>query len=160
MLATAGICDGKWLGQRVQQGRAIYFPVEDDERELRRRQAAIADYYGIRFADFPGRFKIIPMAGKDTVLAAFDSRSGLVKPTPLYGAVRKIIEEFKPALTIVGNRVNIFSERGRAGAAMYPITVRNRSRLRNHRDHARARQRCWHGKQHRHLRLRAEDNSP
>ena len=42
------------------------------------------------------------------MLAAFDQKSGLVKPTPLYSAVRKDIKDFKPTLVIVGNRVNIF----------------------------------------------------
>jgi RecA-family ATPase len=49
------------------------------------------------------------MAGTDTVLASFDSKSGLVEPTPLFTSLGKMIEEFKPDLTIVGNRVNIFA---------------------------------------------------
>jgi RecA-family ATPase len=70
---------------------------------------AIANHYGIQYADFPGQLKIIPQAGKDTVLAVFDQKRGVVKPTALYFAIKKMVEEFKPALVIVGNRVNIFS---------------------------------------------------
>jgi RecA-family ATPase len=109
MLSTAAICEQPWLGKQVKQGRAMYFPVEDDDKELRRRQAAISDHYGIRYADFSRRLKITPLAGKDTVLAVFDQKSGIVKPTPLYFEIRRMVEEFKPALVIVGNRVNIFA---------------------------------------------------
>jgi RecA-family ATPase len=108
-LATAMTCNEQWLGKDVKQGRVIYFPVEDDDKELNRRREAIASHYHLSFANFPGRLKIVPMAGKNTVLAAFDHKTGVVKPTPLFYEIRKIIEDFKPGLVIVGNRVNIFS---------------------------------------------------
>jgi hypothetical protein len=41
MLATAATCGQQWLGRDVKQGRVLYFPIEDDDKELRRRQAAI-----------------------------------------------------------------------------------------------------------------------
>src|SRR5262249_51039085 len=79
-------------------------------KELNRRRAAIADHFSIKtFADFPERLKIVPLVGKDTVLAVFDSRLGVVKPTPLFESVRQEVAAFKPTLIIVGNRVNIFS---------------------------------------------------
>jgi hypothetical protein len=49
------------------------------------------------------------MLGRDTVLAKFDSKAGVVRPAPLFTSVCQLVEKFKPALTIVGNRVNIFS---------------------------------------------------
>ena len=109
MLSTAMTCETIWLGKQVKHGRVMYFPVEDDDRELRRRQEAISNHLGIRYADFSGRLKITPLAGKDTVLAVFDSKSGVVKPTPLYFEIKRMVEDFKPALVIVGNRVNIFA---------------------------------------------------
>jgi hypothetical protein len=109
MLSTAATCETNWLGKQVKHGRVMYFPVEDDDRELRRRQEAISNHLGVRYADFSGRLKITPLAGKDTVLAVFDSKSGVVKPTPLYFEIKRMVEDFKPALVIVGNRVNIFA---------------------------------------------------
>ena len=108
MLGTSAISGCLWLGKEVKECRVIYYPVEDNDKELRRRQAAIAEHYGIRYVDFAQQFKITPFAGKDTVLAAFDQRSGVIKPTRLFDTVRKEIEDFKPTLVIVGNRVNIF----------------------------------------------------
>jgi RecA-family ATPase len=51
----------------------------------------------------------VPLAGEDTVLAVFDPKSGVVQPTPMYAEIKRMVKEFKPALVIVGNRVNIFS---------------------------------------------------
>ena len=109
-LATCALCGAHWLGKEVKPGRVLYFPVEDTRKELRRRQAAIAEHYDIRFASFPRQFKITPLIGKDAVLAAFEQRSGVVKQTALYAEIRKQIEEFRcqPTLVILPNRVNIF----------------------------------------------------
>ena len=107
-LAIAMTCGGKWLDLEVKQGRVIYFPVEDDDRELRRREHNISGYYAYldMYHPIPKQLKIVPMVGEDTLLAFFGS--GVVKPTPLYGTVCKMIDEFRPDLVIVGNRVNIF----------------------------------------------------
>jgi RecA-family ATPase len=111
LLAAAVASDDKrWLGKEVKHGRALYFNVEDDDKELNRRREAIADHFNIEtFANFSERLKIVPLVGKDTVLAVFNSRAGMVKPTPLFESVRREIATFKPTLVIVGNRVNIFS---------------------------------------------------
>ena len=109
LLAAAVACDKFWLGKKVKHGRALYYNVEDDDDELNRRQAAIAEHYDLNFENFSKRLKIVPLVGKDTVLAVFDSRAGVVKPTPLFESVRQEIAAFKPTLVIIGNRVNIFS---------------------------------------------------
>ena len=63
MLGAASICGAPWLGKEVKPCRVLYVPVEDDDKELRRRQAAIAEHYGIAFADYAGQFMIAPLAG-------------------------------------------------------------------------------------------------
>jgi RecA-family ATPase len=108
LLSTAMACELPFLGHDIKHGRVIYFVVEDDLDELRRRQHAITEHFGIRCADFPRRLKIVPLIGRDTVLAAFDSRAGVVTPRPLFDIVRREIGEFQPLLTIVPNRVNMF----------------------------------------------------
>jgi RecA-family ATPase len=108
-LAIAMTTGRQWLGKDVKQGNVLYFPVEDDLEELRRRQYAINKHYDVQAADYPHRFKIVPMIGEDTVLAVFNSRIGKIEPTLLYQSVCNLIAEFRPLLTIVGNRVNIFS---------------------------------------------------
>lgn len=92
MLGACAISGKPWLGKQVKASRVLYFPIEDNKKELRRRQAAIAEHYGICFADFSRQFKITPLVGRDTVLAAFDQKSGLVKPTPLTARSEKILK--------------------------------------------------------------------
>ena len=108
-LAAARAFKRSWLDLEAKPGKSLYIPVEDDDKELNRRREAIAAYYGLRFADFPRSLKIVPLAGKDTVLAAFDGKTGVVKPTLLFDSMRATIEDFRPSLVIVGNRVNIFA---------------------------------------------------
>src|SRR5215831_1369288 len=96
LLAAAVACDQYWLGKKVKHGRALYYNVEDDDDELNRRQAAIAEHYDLNFEKFSKRLKIVPLVGKDTVLAVFDSRLGVVKPTPLFESVRQEVAAFKP----------------------------------------------------------------
>jgi RecA-family ATPase len=110
-LAIAMTCGAQWLGHDVEQGRVIYFPTEDPVQELRRRENDIVNYYAAEgmYKPVPKRLKIVPMAGKDTFLAAYDSRSGIVLETPLFMSVQQMTADFKPNLVIVGNRVNIFA---------------------------------------------------
>src|ERR1700730_11423874 len=48
------------------------------------------------------------MRGRDTVLAAFDSKAGVVRTRPLFEILRREIAAFMPDVVILGNRVNIF----------------------------------------------------
>jgi RecA-family ATPase len=104
-LAHAVAYDRRWFGMEVAGGKVLYFNVEDNLDVLRWRQAKIEEHLKIESGG--DRLKIVPCFGKPTLLA-YD-RKGIVVPTPLFDEVRKLIDSFKPALTIVGNRVNIFS---------------------------------------------------
>lgn len=108
-LCIAMATGNDWLGMPVTPGRTLYINVEDNWKMLRYRQDAIQRYYGVDFNDFPERFVTSSMVGQSTVLATFDSRLGMVKPTPLYNDFRKVIDQLRPDLIVVGNRVNIFS---------------------------------------------------
>lgn len=113
-LAVAATSGGQILERDVRQCRVMYFNIEDDDNELRRREENIRNYYSsnqskTRYRPRPQELMIVPMFGKDTVLAAWDSKSGTVQPRPLYDSVRNKITEFKPGMVIIGNRVNIFS---------------------------------------------------
>jgi RecA-family ATPase len=119
-LIIAMTCDGRWLGRKVKQGRVMYFPVEDNANEMRRREAKITEYLdnSDMYYPVPKSLKIVPFLRKQTegkpapvqtVLAAYDSKSGMVQPTKLFFDVVKMIEEFRPDLVVLGNRVDIFS---------------------------------------------------
>jgi RecA-family ATPase len=110
-LAFAMGYEKKWLGMDVKPGRVLYINVEDPAKPvLRWRQEKIKEYLSIDLDDErPDRLRIVPMLGKPTILATFNSKTGLVEPTLLFESFRRLIKAYQPALTIVGNRVNIFS---------------------------------------------------
>jgi hypothetical protein len=110
-LAIAMTCGGQWLGREVLQGRVIYFPIEDDLDEVRRRESKITAFMASNGIYEPRdrELMIVPMVGEDAVLGVYDSRRGVVQPTGVFAAIEKLIAEFRPTLVIVGNRVNIFS---------------------------------------------------
>ena len=95
----------------VKQGNVLYFASEDHVKELRRREDRITHYLQSigQYEPRAQSFKIVPLVGKDTILAKWDSRTGVVAATKLFESVRRMINEFKPDLVIVGNRVNIFA---------------------------------------------------
>ena len=101
--------EAEWLGRKVTPGKSIYMPCEDDAAD--RRQDNIEQYLREegQFHPVKRRMKIRPMVGEDTVLAVFDHKKGLVKPTKQFDILRRTIGEFEPAVTVVGNRVNIFA---------------------------------------------------
>ena len=107
-LAIAMATDSKWLGRDVAPGRVLYFNVEDRVPRIRWRQNAILKYLQTSCAKYPDRLRVVPMVGQNTIIATYDSKSGLVAPTPVLTSVRNMIEDHKPDLAIMGNRVNIF----------------------------------------------------
>jgi RecA-family ATPase len=101
--------NGQWLGMEVMHGRVMYFPVEDEDDDVRWREDGITRFYKSEGTYHPvlKQLKIVPLED-DTVLAAYNHKSGRVEPTPLFTSVCQMIEEFKPLLVILGNRANIF----------------------------------------------------
>lgn len=107
-LAISMAAEHHWLGLDVTPGRVLYFNVEDQLKHIRWRQSRVAMHYQIDCRQLTDRMLIAPMVGRDTILAAYDGRKGLVQPTPVFDAMRRLLDAFKPDLIIVGNRVNIF----------------------------------------------------
>ena len=122
-LAVALVSIGKWLGLEVpttwngEPIRVLWFPVEDPKKELRRRQHSIethyaqqAKYRGETYVSHDDNLRIIPKRkGDGTVIAVYDREAGMVTPTERYAQICAEIEDFKPHVVIMGNRVNIFS---------------------------------------------------
>jgi RecA-family ATPase len=108
-LAFAMGYDRKWLGMDVKPGRCLYVNVEDPTKPvLRWRQEKIKEHLGIKLREPTDRMRIVPMVGKQTILATFRPKTGLVYPTPLFESLRLMVKDYRPTLIIVGNRVNIF----------------------------------------------------
>ena len=107
-LTIAMATNGKWLGREVTPGKVLYFNVEDRVPRIRWRQHQITQYLQTKCADYPDRLRVVPMVGKNTIIATFNSKSGLVEPTSVLTSITSLIGDYRPDLVIMGNRVNIF----------------------------------------------------
>jgi RecA-family ATPase len=95
-LCCAHVLARDWLGSMPEPGPAVYLGCEDDAAELHRRLAAIAEFYGVTFADLvAGGLHLLSFAGEDALLAAPDRQSKIV-PTPLYARLLEAAGDIKP----------------------------------------------------------------
>ena len=96
-----------WFGRACKQGPVLYLNAEDDLDEVHRRLDAVTAHEGVEFAALDG-LVIVPMAGRDAVLAAPDARDGLLKPTPMFAALRDRVAAERPALLILDTLSDLF----------------------------------------------------
>ena len=101
-LAVAVATSGHWIGLRPEPGRALYVSAEDEIEELHRRLARI-----VPKLETLGQLTFVPLAGKDAVLSA-PGRDGLLKPTPIYTALRHIVAKHRPALLVLDTLADLF----------------------------------------------------
>jgi RecA-family ATPase len=106
-LAAAMSLSRDWLGTMPMPGPSIYLSAEDDEDELRRRFARIAEHHGASFGDLLG-LHVACLAGRDAVLAHAD-RSGVVQPTKLLTWLRQSVANVSPKLVIIDTAADVFA---------------------------------------------------
>ncbi len=102
-LAVATATAGEWIGTAPEPGKVLFVSAEDEIEEIHRRLAKIEpDLSGL------GDLSIIPMAGKDAVLAAPEGRDGLLHATPIFTALRTLVAAHKPSLLILDTLADLF----------------------------------------------------
>ncbi len=106
-LAVATAAGTEWVGTYPMEGRVLFVSAEDDMAELHRRLANIARVQGVRIADLD-KLEILPLAGKDAILAAPMKRDGPLFPTRLFDAIRAEIEMRRPDLLILDTLADLF----------------------------------------------------
>jgi RecA-family ATPase len=107
-LGVAVAAGRQWLGMPTEQGPVIVLSAEDDLDELHIRLAAIAESYGITLADLTD-LHLIPLAGRDAVLAAPKTKMGIVESTALWGRLVAQVEKIKPRLVIIDTLADVFA---------------------------------------------------
>jgi RecA-family ATPase len=106
-LAVASVTGRKWLGRDVQKGPVIFFSAEDDQDELHRRLDAIVQHERIDYADLSS-LTFVAMAGKDAVMAAPDSKDGLLRETKVFDGMRSVIDKIRPIFLVLDTLADIF----------------------------------------------------
>jgi RecA-family ATPase len=115
MLGAAHVLAKDWFGAMPEPGPVIYFSTEDDEKEMHRRFARIAEHYDASLADLANDLHLFDRVGKDNILGA-PGHNGIIRPTPLLDQLRETACDLKPKLIILDALADIFagSENDRA----------------------------------------------
>jgi RecA-family ATPase len=106
-LAVAGVTGGRWLGLDVKRGPVLYLGAEDDQDEMHRRFAAIANEQGISL-DRLENLHLHCRAGNDAVLFAADEY-GVMQPTPLWHEHCRHVKRLRPELVIYDPLADLFA---------------------------------------------------
>ncbi len=101
--AVAAATNGCWIGFRPKAGKVLFVSAEDEIDELHRRLARICPRL-----EMLENLAIVPLAGKDAVLAAPEGSNGLLKETPLFVAIRHIIAKHRPDLLVLDTLADLF----------------------------------------------------
>ncbi|HXO69867.1 MAG TPA: AAA family ATPase, partial [Bradyrhizobium sp.] len=96
----------QWLGKDVGPGPCLLYTAEDEADELHRRLARTVEKAGRQLADLAG-VKLIPMAGRDAVLAD-QNKSGRINETRLFTKLKAEAKAFKPRLIVIDPAADVF----------------------------------------------------
>jgi len=119
-LASATVVGSSWCNLPVTAGACVYLSAEDDEDELHRRLVAIANSENVGL-DRLRDLHIVPLAGEDALLAVPDARGNILKPTPLFAALERLIADVAPVLIVLDTLADIYGgeENQRAQARQF-----------------------------------------
>jgi RecA-family ATPase len=132
-LAAAIAGDRPWLGYNPESGGVLFVSAEDDCNEIHRRLAAIAISLGVPLSDLAD-LHIVPLAGKDAVMATPQAKTGLLAPTAVFRGLVALVERIKPRLVILDALADVFGgeENARAQARQFISLLRRLAIDHNH----------------------------
>jgi RecA-family ATPase len=93
-----------WLGALPEPGPAFYIGAEDEADEIHIRLAAIANHYGVTFAELNGWLYVRCLLGEDATLCALNSKTGKVETTALYHELYEQAGDIKPKNISIDDR--------------------------------------------------------
>lgn len=106
MLCTAAAIRKPWLGLSVRPCRSILHYCEDDEKEMRIRQAAINEFYGCDYSDL-GDMRWLPRLGHDNALMTFEG--GRAHPTGFFEELLALAKDFGAQIVVEDTLSDVFA---------------------------------------------------
>ena len=106
-LCVAHALGRDWLGTLPEPGPFVYLNAEDEEGELHRRLADIAEHLRHDTNELKNDVHILALAGQDAVLGYAD-RDGLIQPTPLFHRLREAARNIRPKLIALDTSADVF----------------------------------------------------
>jgi RecA-family ATPase len=108
-LAPAVATGSDWIGKMPERGRALILSAEDDHEEVHRRQADIIAGRGNDLdLDDLSNLIVVDLAGEDALLAAPDGRSGLLKTSPLFQDIERLVEKHRPIMLGIDTLADVY----------------------------------------------------
>ena len=96
-----------WLGFTVQGGPVIFLTAEEEIDEVHRRLEDICRFECVDIADLID-LHILPLAGRDALLAVPDRERGVMKPTPLCETLETHLSIVQPKLLVLDTLADVF----------------------------------------------------
>jgi RecA-family ATPase len=94
---VAHVAGKDWFGSLPECGPAFYIGAEDEQDELHRRLAVIAQHYGVTFAELiKDGLHVLCKLGQDATLCAVTRKSGRVETTDFYRQLYEAAGDIKP----------------------------------------------------------------
>jgi hypothetical protein len=112
-----------WLGLRVEECASIGIYTEDEDLDLKERQAAIDAAYGQNCIE-TGQMHMFPMADRDAEIVVFD-RNGTPTLTPFYRQICEAAQDYRAKLVMLDVAVDLYGgdeiKRRQVRAFMRPL---------------------------------------
>ncbi len=105
-IAAASALGCETIGSQPMAGRVIYLGAEDEADEFHRRLAAITYEHQRVLSDLED-FRLIPMAGRDALLAVPD-KTGVMQPTENMMRLVDRLIEFRPGFVVLDTSADLF----------------------------------------------------
>jgi RecA-family ATPase len=94
---VAHVTGKDWLGSLPEPGPTFYIGTEDEEDELHRRLAVIAEHFGVTFEQLiADGLHVLCKLGEDATLCAANGKSGKIEVTDLYRQIYQAAGDIKP----------------------------------------------------------------
>jgi RecA-family ATPase len=108
-LAGAAVLGRDWVGTLPEPGPVLFLSAEEDDLELCRRMEAVAQHFGATRQDMiDAGLGVLSFAGLDALLGVPD-RAGVIKPTPLFEALKRDAIQQRPKLIVVDPVADVFA---------------------------------------------------
>jgi RecA-family ATPase len=105
-IAAASAMGCETIGLIPRAGRVMYFGAEDEADEFHRRLAAITYEHHRHLSDMAD-FRLVPMAGRDALLAVPD-KAGVMQPTENMVKLVERLIEFRPGFLVLDTSADLF----------------------------------------------------
>ena len=96
-----------WIGLLVEECVSVGFYTEDEEQDIKERQAAIDVAYNQHCPSANTRMHLFPRCGEDNELVVFD-RAGVAKETMFYRQVRETVLDVRARLLVLDVAVDLY----------------------------------------------------